>query len=46
MGSPVCNGWTKKVARVVLPTMKVFLTIFPKFFPFFEQIQALGSDTM
>ena len=28
------------------PAMQVYLTIFPKKLPFFEQIQSLGFDTM
>ena len=42
-GGVTCRRW---VIGVVSLEMQVFLMIFPKNLPFFEQIQPLGSDTM
>ena len=46
-GRVTCRRWVAgKFVGVLLPVDEGFFTIFPKDFPFSEQIQALGSDTI
>ena len=46
-GGVTCRRWAVgKVAGVVSHAMQVFLAIFQRNLPFFEQIQVLGFDTI